>query len=169
MLDPFGRLYGVAGRLRRRFVRPWRAPVPVLCIGNLTVGGTGKTPLTMTLARRVAARGRRPHILSRGYGGRAKGPLRVDPGTHEALAVGDEPLLLADVAPTWVARDRRLSARAAIAAGADVLIMDDGFQNPALHQDLSLVVVDGTIGFGNHRLLPAGPLREPVAEGLGRA
>ena len=169
LLDPIGRAYGFAGRLRRRLTRPWRAPVPVVCVGNLTAGGTGKTPLVILLARRLRDMGRKPHVLTRGYGGRERGPLRVDPAAHDARAVGDEALLLAAVAPTWVGADRRRSAEAAVAAGADVLLMDDGFQNPGLHQDLALVVVDGELGFGNRRLLPAGPLREPLGRGLRRA
>lgn len=169
LLEPLGRLYGLGARVRPALVRPWRAPVPVICVGNLTVGGTGKTPLVLALARFLIGRGRKPHLLSRGYGARARGPLRVEPDRHDAAAVGDEPLLLAEVAPTWIARDRRAAARAATAAGADVLVMDDGYQNPALFKDLPLLVIDGGTGFGNGRLLPAGPLREAPAAGLARA
>lgn len=169
LLDPAGRLYGLAGRLRRRLATPFRAPVPVVCVGNLTVGGTGKTPVAMTIARHLQAQGMIPHLLSRGYGGRLGGPVRVDPARHDADAVGDEPLLLSQIAPTWVSRDRARGARAAVAAGASVIVMDDGFQNPGLVQDVALVVVDGEAGFGNHRLLPAGPLREPIGLALARA
>ncbi len=168
VLSPLGEAYGLAGRLRRHLVRPVRAAVPVVCVGNLTVGGAGKTPVALALAARLIARGRRPHLLTRGYGGRLAGPVRVDPARHDAAAVGDEALLLAAAAPTWCARDRVRGANAAIAAGADVLILDDGFQNPHLHQDLALLVVDGGFGFGNGRLLPAGPLRETVAAGFAR-
>ena len=168
-LRPLGEAYGLAGRLRRHLARPARAAVPVVCVGNLTVGGAGKTPVALALAARLIGRGRRPHLLTRGYGGRLAGPVRVDPARHDAVAVGDEALLLAAAAPTWCARDRVRGAKAAVAAGADVLIMDDGFQNPHLHQDLALLVVDGGFGFGNCRLLPAGPLREPLAAGFGRA
>jgi len=169
LLDPAGRLYGLAGRLRRRLVHPERAPLPVVCVGNLVVGGSGKTPAALAIGRRLLERGRRPHFLTRGYGGRASGPLMVDPAHHDAAMVGDEALLLAGLAPTWVARERPAGARAAAGAGAELLVMDDGLQNPALTKDLSLVVIDGEIGFGNGRLLPAGPLREPVHEGLARA
>lgn len=169
LLSPLGALYGLAGRIRRQVARPLRLPVPVVCVGNLTVGGTGKTPLAMALAERLIGQGHRPHFLTRGYGGRLAGPIRVDVARHEVAEVGDEALLLARVAPTWVARRRPEGARAALAAGAELLIMDDGLQNPALVQDLAIVVVDGAVGFGNRRLLPAGPLREPIAAGLARA
>lgn len=169
LLSPLGSLYTLAGRWRRRLARPLRLPVQVVCAGNLTVGGAGKTPLCLALAKRLIGQGQAPHFLTRGYRGRCKGPLRVDPARHQAADVGDEALLLAAVAPTWVARERRAGAAAAVAAGASVLIMDDGFQNPALVQDVGLIVIDGEVGWGNCRVLPAGPLREPVADGLARA
>jgi tetraacyldisaccharide 4'-kinase len=162
-------MFGQAGRLRRRWIVPRRAPLPVICVGNLTVGGAGKTPVALALAERLLVRGERPHFVTRGYGGRARGPLRVDPARHECALVGDEALLLAAVAPTWLARDRLAGARAAAGAGAGLVILDDGFQNPWLTPDVALLVVDGDYGFGNQRLLPAGPLREPVADGLSRA
>lgn len=160
----------VATRLTaRRVARPgWRAPVPVLCCGNAGVGGAGKTTVALDLARRLVARGVAVHYLSRGYGGRFRGVLRVDPARHSADLVGDEPLLLAAVAPTWVAADRAAGARAAVAAGAQALLMDDGLQNPTLVQDAALLVVDGAVGFGNGRVMPAGPLREPVAVAAAR-
>jgi tetraacyldisaccharide 4'-kinase len=152
----------------RRAAQPgWRAPVPVICCGNVTVGGAGKTTLAMDLAVRLAARGRVVHVLLRGYGGGARGPHRVSVGETSAM-VGDEALLLEAVAPTWVGADRVASARAAVAAGAEILVMDDGLQNPSLHKDLSLLVVDGAYGFGNGRVLPAGPLREPPPAAMAR-
>ncbi len=168
-LAPLGWLFDAAGRLRRAAVRPRPAGVPVICVGNLTLGGAGKTPVALSLADRLIAAGRRPHVLTRGYGGRLRGPARVCPATHGAADVGDEALLLAAVAPVWVAADRVAGARAATAAGADLLILDDGFQNPSLAKDLSLVVIDSGVGFGNRRVFPSGPLRETVGRGLARA
>jgi len=167
LLAPAGAI--VAELTARRVARAgWRAPVPVLCCGNAGVGGAGKTTVVLDLARRLVARGIAVHCLTRGYGGRAHGVLRVDPAVHDAGLVGDEPLLLAAVAPTWVAADRGASAQAAVAAGAEALLMDDGLQNPTLVKDLALLVVDGAAGFGNGRVMPAGPLRESVAAAAGR-
>jgi tetraacyldisaccharide 4'-kinase len=164
LLAPIGALYGAiaAARLARN---GWRAPVPVICIGNPTVGGAGKTPMAVAVARMLAAAGEHPVFLTRGYGGRLAGPLLVDPSRHHAAEVGDEPLLLARVAPTIVARDRVAGAR--LASG--VIVMDDGFQNPSLAKDFSVLVVDGRRGAGNGRVIPAGPLRAPLAAQLARA
>lgn len=168
LLDPIGKIYGLAGAVRRRWVTPKQVSVPVICIGNLSVGGAGKTPTAIAIAQRLQAKNGCPHFLTRGYGGRERGPLLVDAKLHGAAAVGDEPLLLTRVAPTWVSVDRVAGAKAAILAGASHIVMDDGLQNPYLAKDRSLLVVDGAVGFGNHRLLPAGPLREPVDHALSR-
>jgi tetraacyldisaccharide 4'-kinase len=167
LLAPLGGLYAAA--TARRVARPgWRAPVPVLCAGNATAGGAGKTTLALDLGARLQARGVAFAYLTRGYGGRGGGVVRVDPAIHGAADVGDEALLLAALAPTWVAADRAAGARAAVAEGARALLLDDGLQNPTLQKDCSLLVIDGEAGFGNGRCLPAGPLREPAAAAAAR-
>ncbi|MBT6096610.1 MAG: tetraacyldisaccharide 4'-kinase [Rhodospirillaceae bacterium] len=148
---------------------PWLAPIPVVCIGNATAGGAGKTPVALDVARRLSAKGAQPHFLTRGYGGRLKGPVRVDPERHNAQDAGDEALVLTRTAPTWIGADRAASAKLAVQAGADVLVMDDGFQNFTLEKTLSLLVVDGGFGIGNGCMMPAGPLREPLNNALLRA
>jgi tetraacyldisaccharide 4'-kinase len=167
LLSPAGALYGAATILRRWSHQPYRAPVPVVVAGGITLGGAGKTPLALALAKLLAARN--PHFLSRGYGGSEAGPLRVDPSRHGAKDVGDEPLLLAASAPTWVACDRAAGAKAAAAAGAGLIILDDGFQNPFLAKDLAFLAIDGESGLGNGHIFPAGPLREPIGTALRRA
>lgn len=169
LLAPAGALYDAGSRLRRAWVTPQRAPVPVVCVGNLVAGGAGKTPVVLALGGRLREIGIEAHVLSRGHGGSLSGPVRVDPDRHSAAEVGDEPLLLARAGPAWISRDRPAGARAAAAAGARLILMDDGFQNPSLAKDLSLLVVDGGSGFGNGLILPAGPLRERPAAGLKRA
>ncbi len=169
LLAPLGWLYGLGGDIRQTFARPHRAGVPVICIGNLVAGGAGKTPVALAVAEMLWSMGVSPAFVSRGYGGSAQGPLKVEPDRHGPELVGDEPLLLARFAPTWVARHRPAGVLAAEAAGCGAIILDDGFQNPGVDKDLSLVVVDGGYGFGNGRVMPAGPLREPVRTGLQRA
>lgn len=169
VLTPIGWIFDVIGSLRRYWQTPVRVDCPVVCIGNFVAGGAGKTPVAMAIAELCHHRGLAPHFLTRGYGGKLPGPVRVVPAVHDAADVGDEALLLAGQAPTWVARDRPAGARAAIEAGADLIIMDDGFQNGSLYKDLSLVVVDAVYGIGNGKVMPAGPLREPMAKGMARA
>jgi tetraacyldisaccharide 4'-kinase len=167
LLAPFAALYGsiAARRLQQEGTR---AGIPVICVGNPTVGGAGKTPAAMTIARFLIEAGDRPYFLTRGYGGRLAGPLVVEAG-HTAVQVGDEPLLLARVAPTVVAANRVAGAELAREKGASVIVMDDGFQNPSLAKDFSILVIDGARGIGNGRVLPAGPLRAPLAPQLERA
>ena len=167
LLAPAGRLYALLSRPGRGRAR--RAPVPVVCIGNAVLGGAGKTPVALAVAERLAAAGHCPHFLSRGYGGRERGPVRVDPAAHGASDVGDEPLLLARAAPTWVARNRLAGALAAAGAGASIVVMDDGFQNGSLAKNAVILVADGAVGYGNGRVFPAGPLREPAEAAHARA
>jgi tetraacyldisaccharide 4'-kinase len=168
LLAPAAAIYGAvaASRLSRK---GYRAGVPVICIGNPTLGGAGKTPTALAIARMLQAAGERPVFLSRGYGGCQSGPLLVAPDRDCAADVGDEPLLLARAAPTVVAHDRVAGAKTAHAAGATVIVMDDGFQNPSLAKDLSVLVIDGRRGLGNSKVFPAGPLRAPLDAQLARA
>ncbi len=165
LLSPFGLIYGaIAGwRMRRT---GFNADIPVICVGNFTLGGTGKTPAAIAIAKRLAAQGATPFFLTRGYGGNLAGPVRVDLLSHRASDVGDEPLLLARQAPTIVSRDRAAGAVFAQEAGASVIVMDDGLQNPSLHKTLAIAVVDARRGLGNGYVFPAGPLRAPIATQL---
>jgi tetraacyldisaccharide 4'-kinase len=167
LLAPFAAVYGAVAASRMR--QPGqRAGIPVICVGNLTLGGAGKTPTALAVGALLNAAGARPFFLTRGYGGRLPGPVQVDPAVHTASDVGDEPLLLARIAPTIVAHDRVAAAAAARAAGASVVVMDDGFQNPSLAKDISIVVIDGKSGISNGRVFPAGPLRAPLDAQLDR-
>ncbi|MDJ1015464.1 MAG: tetraacyldisaccharide 4'-kinase [Paracoccaceae bacterium] len=165
-LIPFGWLYALA--TRRRVQRPadYEAACPVICVGNLNAGGTGKTPTVIALAEKL---GDGAHVVSKGYGGSLAGPVRVDQHGHTADDVGDEPLLISSFAPVWVAKDRAAGVRAAEESGAKAILLDDGLQDPSVRKSLSIVVVSAPAGFGNGRVIPAGPLREQVAEGLKRA
>ena len=174
LLTPLSWIWAAVTARRIAKAKPVDPGVPVICVGNLTVGGAGKTPVVRELLRRLNARGVAAHGLSRGYGGSLAGPVRVDPERNTAAEVGDEPLMLAADAPFWVARDRAAGALAAAADGAAVIVMDDGHQNPSLKKTLSLVVVDAETRddewpLGDGRVVPAGPLREPLAAGLARA
>lgn len=169
LLAPLSALWEATGRLKHELAHPYHPSVPVLCVGNLVAGGAGKTPVALSIAAALLAGGTAVHALLRGYGGRLKGPVRVDPERHDADAVGDEALLYAKRMPAWVARDRAQGARAALAAGAEAILLDDGLQNPTVAKTRSLLVVDAAYGFGNGRVIPAGPLRESLERGLGRA
>ncbi|MGU3493591.1 tetraacyldisaccharide 4'-kinase [Xanthobacteraceae bacterium A53D] len=165
LLAPIGWIVGRITLARMRRPAP-RVSIPVICIGNPTVGGSGKTPTSLALLSRLGRDGGRPFALLRGHGGSLAGPVRVDPAIHTAAEVGDEALLLAARAPTIVSRDRHAGAVLAAAEGATQVVMDDGFQNPLLAKHLSFLVIDGTAGVGNGHVLPAGPLRAPLAPQL---
>lgn len=168
LLAPLGALYGASVAIKARMASPFHPGIPVICVGNLTAGGSGKTPVAIAIAEALRARGNRPFFLTRGYDGTERGPALAS-RAHSAAAMGDEALLLARHAQTVVAKDRAAGARLAVQKGADVIVMDDGHQNFALRKTLSLVVVDAETGFGNGMRIPAGPLREPIAQGLARA
>ncbi|WP_375413969.1 tetraacyldisaccharide 4'-kinase [uncultured Bradyrhizobium sp.] len=167
LLMPLGAIYGAvaARRLKRDGID---AGIPVLCIGNYHVGGAGKTPTVLALFGLLREAGEAPIVLSRGYGGKLRGPVKVDPERHAATDVGDEPLMMAGTAPVVVARDRGDGVALARSQGASVILMDDGFQNPAIRKDASLIVIDGDRGLGNARVFPAGPLRAPLPPQLAR-
>jgi len=167
LLLPLGALYGaVAARRMQR--EGFDAGIPVLCVGNYHVGGAGKTPMVLALTRMLRDLGETPVVLSRGYGGRLHGPVKVDPDRHAAADIGDEPLMMARTVPVVVARDRISGVALARSQGASVILMDDGFQNPAIAKDASLIVIDGDRGLGNGLVFPAGPLRAPLPPQLAR-
>ncbi len=168
-LIPFSLIYLLGRKIHCCIIKPEKLPIPVICVGNLTVGGAGKTPVALHIGGILKNKNIKAFFISRGYGGKETGPLLVDNEKHSAKDVGDEPLLLAQILPTIIAKNRLSAARFAIANGAQAIIMDDGFQNPSLVKDLSLIVVDRRLSFGNERALPAGPLREKISQGLKRA
>lgn len=169
LLTPIAAAYSLAGKRRLDRASPEDVGIPIVCIGNLTLGGAGKTPVAADIRRRLAVRGVRGATLSRGYRGELEGPLRVDVTRHTAKQVGDEPLMLASAGEAWISKDRAEGARAMKIDGIQVVVMDDGHQNPSLRKTLSLVVIDSSNPFGNGFVFPKGPLREPVRRGLARA
>ncbi len=169
LLAPLAGVWRIVVQRRWKSGAHTKLPVPVICVGNINMGGTGKTPTVIAIVEQLEKLKKSAHVVSRGYGGKLAGPVRVDLRNHKAEETGDEPLLLAAFAPCWVASDRLEGAKAAIAAGADVVVLDDGMQNPALAKDLTIMVVDAEIGYGNGRIFPAGPLRQSVEEGLERS
>ncbi len=169
LLQPVATAYAAIARLRQRMIVPQRASLPVVCVGNITAGGSGKTPVAIALARRLSALGERPVFLTRGYGGRVPGPILVDADRALAIDVGDEPLLLARFFPTIVSGNRPKGADTAALTDGSVVVMDDGYQNPSLQKDAGILVADADVGLGNGRLIPAGPLRELPQAALERA
>lgn len=167
LLTPASWLYRLGTQIRHLWAHPVFCPVPFILVGNVIAGGAGKTPVVCALTERLQAQGFRVHLLAKGYGGRLRGPLQVDLERHTAADVGDEPLLLARIAPTFIAHDRAQGMLAA-AQGADIVIGDDGLQNPHIKAHLALLVIDGVIGTGNGKIIPAGPLREPLHAALSR-
>lgn len=169
ILEPISKMYYIASKSRLNAVVPEKASVPVVCIGNVVLGGSGKTPTVELVCDILKKNNFNPHILTAGYGGYIKNVVRVDTNLHSYLQVGDEALLSAKVFPTWIGRNRVNSAKAAVLSGADVLVMDDGFQNNSIEKDLKILVIDSKQEFGNECLFPAGPLREPVKSGISRS
>ena len=169
LLYPFSILWISLNKLRMIYTTPTLSKIPVICVGNLTIGGNGKTPTSIKVQSLLRDEGYKPHILSKGYKGKLKGPHLVNSEKDSFIDVGDEALMMSFYGPTWIARDRRAGIKSIIAAGADVIILDDGFQNNSIKKDFSILVIETTVGFGNGYLIPAGPLREHIASGMNRA
>ena len=168
ILAPFGWVYGALTQARLKIIKPKKVEIPVICVGNITAGGTGKTPVSISIAKLLGIEMYHPYFVTRGYGGQLQNVI-VNNKKHTASEVGDEPLLLSQQAPVVVNANRYAGAELAIKNGADVIVMDDGFQNPTLHKNLSFLVFDGTYGIGNGKIIPAGPLRETFCNGVKRA
>ena len=169
LLSPATLIWRILIKLDIIFSVPWKSSVPIICIGNVTIGGNGKTPTAMKIRSLLGSLGYKPHILSRGYKGNFKGPHLVKPMTDSFLDVGDEPLMMSFYGPTWIAKDRRSGIKAAVLSGADIIILDDGLQNPSIIKDFSILVIETSVAFGNGCLIPSGPLREPISSALGKA
>jgi tetraacyldisaccharide 4'-kinase len=169
LLTPAALVYAWAGKRRLKRTTPVEIGIPVICVGNLTMGGAGKTPVTAAVRKYLVNKGFRAASLSRGYGGAEEGPLKVDVAKHTAKDVGDEPLMLAGSGEAWISKNRLAGARAMVRDGVHAIVMDDGHQNPSLKKTISLVVIDASLPFGNRHVFPKGPLREPIALGLSRA
>ncbi len=168
ILYPASLIYRFVGKIYISLNKPNKSEIPVICIGNLVVGGAGKTPVALKISEILKFSGYNPHFLTRGYAGKIKDNIKVHDG-HSAEEVGDESLILSEVAPTWIGSNRIRSSKLAKKNNADCIIMDDGFQNPTIKKDFSIIVIDGKQGFGNKRVLPSGPLRESIRRGLKRA
>ena len=168
-LYPLGYFYNLLTLLRGKLAKPQSYSCLTICIGNLNVGGTGKTPTTIALAQHFLKKGLQVHVVSRGYKGKFQGTFLVDPQKHKSDEVGDEPLLMSEFTSVWVSNKRKNGIAAAENAGAQIVLLDDGFQDPSFHKDFSLIVVDGEKGFGNKKCMPAGPLRENIVQGFKRA
>tara|TARA_Y100001970_G_scaffold293928_1_gene444731 strand:+ start:21023 stop:22006 length:984 start_codon:yes stop_codon:yes gene_type:complete len=168
-LSPLAMIYRLSIFVNRLNSKNITCSIPIVCAGNIVTGGAGKTPTAIAIAKLLADMGQTPHFLSRGYRGKISGPTLVDREIHDSSMVGDEALLLAKIAPTWISCDREKGASAATNAGASIIIMDDGHQNHDIIKDLSIIVIDGGFGFGNSRLIPSGPLRESLKSGIIRA
>ena len=166
-LYPFSLIFRLGTKLRNLVSREKKSKLPIICIGNIVIGGAGKTPVALKIGNMLKQAGYNPHFVSKGYGGLEKNNTLVN-DWHSPKSVGDEPLLLSEIAPTWIGLDRNKSFKLANDNGADCIVMDDGFQNPTLQKDISIIVINGEQGFGNKRVIPSGPLRESIARGLSR-